>query len=79
MIVEFKDGSIDIFINMDKSVISPCHFNKWIKLLKDNHQLKKSTLKRYSSALNKFIIWSLYNPKYSSESLLDYLDTQVKF
>ena len=73
MLLELKDGSIDILINIDGNVISPYHFNKWIKFLKDNHCLKRSTLKRYSLALNKFIIWSLYNPKGIDESLLDYL------
>jgi len=73
MFHEYEDGLIDIFINIDGKVISPCHFNKWIRLLKDNHCLKRSTLTRYSFSLNKFILWSLYNPKWSSESLLDYL------
>ncbi len=72
-ILELKGGSIDILIYVAGDVISPCHFDKWIKLLKDNHYLKRSTLKRYSLALNKFITWSLYNPKNTNESLLDYL------
>ncbi|MFK5938599.1 MAG: tyrosine-type recombinase/integrase [Sulfurimonas sp.] len=73
MVVELEDGMFDIYVKLKNIVISPANFKRWIKLLKDNRNLKYLTLKRYSHAINKFITWTLYKPREAEESLLDYL------